>query len=397
MQAETPSLVNVGLRPIDEIIKAATVLLEGTQAQIASLKSENATLEENYELLTNNLAAAILIRNPAGKITYCSPFTEVLTGYPIQEIYATNDDFLRGIVHADDLEKYQRALKVCAAGEAFQVRYRLYHKTGIEMWVETRTVPVLDDTGAVTFSLSITLDVTAAVRYQKQVEEKNRDLRDFTYMVSHDLKAPIFTIKGMLTVLHEDFSKSLNPQVTEVVDHIEIAANRLETLVTGVLEFSRISAEDIKFSPINLQGVIQEIQQDYATSLNKPDITLHVAPKLPTVHGDNVRIYQIFSNLIGNAIKYRSAERPLELHVEETEQSNSRMATICVRDNGLGIPADKLEDVFRPFHRAHTNGIEGTGIGLATVRRVLEKLGGDIHVENQPGGGSAFYVSLRRA
>jgi PAS domain S-box-containing protein len=396
-QEEGFNSVKVGLRPLDAIIGATAQQLEGAQAQIASLKAESSTLEENYELLTNNLAAAILIRNATGKITYCSPFTEVLTGYPIQEIYAASEDFFLSVVHADDREKYERALKVCAAGEAFQVRYRLYHKTGIEMWVETRTVPVLDDRGSVTFSLSITLDVTAAVRYQRQVEEKNRDLRDFTYMVSHDLKAPIFTIKGMLTVLREDFSKSLSPEMTEIIDHIETAAKRLETLVTSVLEFSRISAEDIKFAPILLNHTLDEVRQDFATSLNKPDVSLSVEANLPNVLGDKVRIYQIFSNLIGNSLKYRDPSRPLRINVEQTVQANQRMTTICVKDNGLGIPPDKLEDVFRPFHRAHTTGVEGTGIGLATVRRVLEKLGGEIHVENQPGGGSAFYVTLRRA
>ena len=199
---------------------------------------------ERYRLLTENLAAAVIIRNADGQIVYCSPFTEVLTGYSLHEIYHAHDDFFLTVVHDDDREKFQRALKVSACGEAFQFRFRLYHKTGIEMWAEMRTVPVLDQAGAVISSLSIALDVTGAVRYQRQVEEKNRDLQDFTYMVTHDLKAPILTIKGMLGLITEDLKDAMTPELNEPLEHISKAARRLEALVASVLEYSKLSSAE---------------------------------------------------------------------------------------------------------------------------------------------------------
>ncbi len=215
-------------------------------------------------------------------------------------------------------------------------------------------------------------------------------------MLSHDLKAPIFTIKGMLGVIREDYGSKITSNITEVIGHIENATKRLESLVTGVLEFSRISSEDIKFIPISLPTIIHEIEQDFSTLLGQAGIHLSVAEQLPIVMGDKVRVYQIFSNLVGNALKYRDNDRPLEVKIEPVAQSNPRLTTICVRDNGLGIPTDKLSDVFRPFHRAHKNSIEGSGIGLATVKRILEKLGGEIRLESTPNEGSAFYVTLRK-
>src|SRR5690606_24163215 len=124
------------------------------------------------------------------------------------EIYSSQSDFFISIAHEDDKQNIERALKVASCGEAFQYRFRYYHKTGILMWAETRTVPVLNNSGEVEASLSITLDVTGSVLYQKQVEEKNRDLLDFTYMISHDLKSPIYTVKGMHGVLCEELERA---------------------------------------------------------------------------------------------------------------------------------------------------------------------------------------------
>jgi PAS domain S-box-containing protein len=364
---------------------------------VASLSEEREVLNERYSTLTDNLAAAVIIRDMSNRIIYCSPYTEVLTGYSTKEIYATTEDFFRTIIHQGDLENYQRALKVSEFGEAFQVRYRILHKTGIEMWAESRTVPVLDETGEVVASLSITLDVTGTVRYQRQVEEQNRDLHDFTYMVSHDLKAPIFTIKGMVGVIEEDFATRLDPDLKEILGHISQATRRLDQLVTGVLHYSRVSFQENALERIHLVTIFDDIKRDTERLLREVGGALTFPSDMPELRSDRLKLYQIFSNLVGNSIKYREPTRPLMVAVDVRRLDDNRSVAITVSDNGVGIPSDKFEAVFRPFQRAHTGQVEGSGIGLATVKKLVEKLGGEVTISNSSPAGTTITVVLRGA
>ncbi len=351
---------------------------------------------QQYQSLVKNLAAAVVIRNPSGTIIYCSPYTEVLTGYAVTEIENKPEDFFLSIVHEEDRERFVHALQVNAVGEPFQFRTRHYHKSGIEMWYETRTVPVHSSDGSLLFSLAVTIDVTAAVRAQKQVEERNKDLQDFTYMISHDLKAPIFTLKGMVGVLHEDLGASLPPDAVETLQHIERATQRLEQLVNSILEYSRVSVQEAKSESVDLNAIFSDVLNDYAVQSTAAQAQIRVAPGLPTVQGERIKMYQIFSNLVGNALKYRDPSRPLLIEISEKPCRFSRSAIISVKDNGTGIPSEKLPALFRPFQRGATH-VEGLGIGLACVKKLTEKLGGKVEAHSEAGNGTEFLITLRRA
>jgi PAS domain S-box-containing protein len=341
--------------------------------------------------LSDNIAASILVRDQSGKLVYCSPFTEVLTGYALSQIQSGEHDFFESIVHEEDRERYQRALRVCQAGESFQFRYRFFHKTGIEMWAETRTVPLMGADGVPHSSLSITFDVTGTVRYQRLVEERNRDLQDFTYMISHDLKAPLFTLKGMLQVLKEELPAAA---ASQPIQHMDLALHRLEALVAGVLDYSRINAQDATPSEIDLAQVLDEVRVDLSAEIQKINATVKVPPQLPRVRGEHLWLYQVFSNLIQNAIKYRDPARTPHIEVRQSASKNRRMLQLEIEDNGLGISAEYIDLIFRPFQRAHRGQVEGTGIGLACVKKIVEKLGGEVSVTSQVGEGSTFRISL---
>lgn len=364
--------------------------------QVETLSREVVQTSEQYQALTNNLAAAIIIRDGTGNLLFCSPYTEVLTGYSRQEIYDQGDTIFSQIIHEDDRELYRRAQKVAAYGEAFQYRFRFFHKSGIEMWAESRTVPILDDSGVVTSSLSVLIDITGTALYQKQVEEMNQDSQDFSYMISHDLKAPIATIKGMLNILHEEDGNRLGSDASEAIAHIENATKRLDQLVSAVLEYSRISNTGTEREPISLTKVLNDITTDFGPALRSQGGTLTIAQELPAVLGEELRVYQIFSNLIGNAIKYRAQGRNLFIEIIATGSPGSRWATITVKDNGIGIPLEKQSAVFRPFFRAHRDHTEGAGVGLACVKKMVEKLGGEISLVSEPDKGSEFTIKFVR-
>jgi PAS domain S-box-containing protein len=361
--------------------------------ELAILERKSGEAEERYNILVENIAAAIVLHDTKGAVIWCSPFTEVLTGASRREILSSNHSFWHDLVIEEDRGVYERALKIAAAGEPYHFRYRFTHGSGLTMWAETRSVPIVEpDSDSITI-LSITLDVTASVRAQQQLEERNRDLHDFTYMVSHDLKAPMNTIRGMLTLLDETRTEA--PAVVEPLDHISRALGRLDTLVKGILELARASSFSGANTPTSLMKVVAEVREDFSAALASVEGTLTVIGELPEVLGDHTRLYQIVSNLVGNAIKYHHPNRPLMVEVGVKPARSPRKAILVVSDNGRGIPTNLLPEIFHPFKRAHPEIAEGSGVGLACVRKIVEKLGGQISAESDGEFGAEFLIELR--
>lgn len=350
-------------------------------------------LISHYYLITTNLAAAVVIYDNKRRVRFCSPYTEVLTGYSVEEIMLSETDLLASLVVEDDREHYERARAVSELGEDYHVQYQSRHKTGLKLWFDTRLVPVCDSTGAVTSMMCLTVDVTESVNSKRQIQEQNQDLSDFSYMISHDLKAPIFTIKGMAVALKEDFGASLGEDGQELLRFILDGADRLEALVSSVIEYSALSTKETRESIVALNSVLDSVQQDFNEQIRITGAKITVEPGLPKVRGDQLRYYQVFSNLIGNALKYRDQSRAPEITVR-ARPGRADLAVIEITDNGLGIPEGKLKDIFRPYQRAHGNDIEGSGIGLACVKKIVEKFGGTVTAKSNEGTGSTFIVSL---
>jgi signal transduction histidine kinase len=322
----------------------------------------------------------------------------VLTGYSLSEIYRNKESFLHTSVHEDDRASLDRALAIVSTGEPFQCRYRFYHRSGMTLWFETRTVPIFDSTIQDYVALSIAIDVTAHVSNQLQIEERNRDLHEFTYMISHDLKAPILTIKGMLGILSETEDVKRSSETSEPLGYISKAIARLEQLVQGVLELARVSSSEQPLVGVDLSPVLTEVRNDYKQQIDEAHADIVIEEHLPPVLGTQTYLYQILSNLLGNAIKYRDRNRPLRFSVTTSRAASSRRRVrITITDTGRGIAPDKLDLIFKPFHRIGDSSIEGSGVGLASVKKLVEKLGGTITVESAPGVGTTFTIELRRA
>ena len=351
------------------------------------------TIKEQYDLLTNAVSAGIMLFDCKNRVIFASPYTEVLTGYSPDYVLSAGRDMLEQIIVESDVEKYKRAKQIAAVGEDMLVRYQIRHQRGFNLWLETRFVPVLSEEGKVKSIMALSIDLTESMNYQKLIEQQNQDLADFAYMISHDLKAPIFTIKGMASTLLSDNLNAISQENKDYLHYILEASDRLSALIASVVEYSSISIKDIEKDSINLTYVINNVISDLQKQIKDSNAQILVDPNLPNVTGSTVRIYQIFSNIIGNAIKYCSPERAPHVSLKLSHQSNDTV-TIDVSDNGLGIPSAKIKDVFRPFKRAHNNTIAGSGIGLACVKKIVEKLGGTVSVSSEEGIGSIFSITL---
>lgn len=364
-----------------------------TENLLDRLDSIARNIHGRYEVLTTNLAAAVIVYDEDWQVRFASPYTEVLTGYSPDEFYSSEADLFELIAVEGDGEKIARAKQVCRLGEEFHLQYQIKHRSSILLWVDGRFVPIFNEADEVIGMLSVTIDVTESIRQRKQLEQQNQDLSDFSYMVSHDLKAPIFTIKGMVAALQEDYGDKLGEEGGQLLAYITEGAQRLEKLVSSVIEYSAISIKEGTILPVQLKELMHSVMQDLSEQLRITGGKVSLSEALPSVSGDPVRIYQVFSNLLGNAIKYRSPERVLEVNIRARVLPND-FVQIEVEDNGRGIPEGKIKDIFRPYHRAHSSEIEGSGIGLASVKKIVEKAGGQVSVESVEGKGSTFKVIL---
>jgi PAS domain S-box-containing protein len=401
-QLEAPS--DTGKIAVSDIITSIILAvplfgraLRSVVNEIRTLKQSEADSRTRYKILTDHVAAAVMLHQADGTMLWCSPFTEVLTGYPLSEIYRSKESFLRAGVHDEDRESLERSFAIVATGEPFQCRYRFYHRSGMTLWFETRTVPIFDATLNDYVALSIAIDVTAHVANQIQIEGRNRDLHEFTYMISHDLKAPILTIKGMLGILGDLAEIKADPNAAQPLGYIEKAVSRLEQLVHGVLELARVSAAEQPLVGVDLTPLVDEVRQNYQQQIDEAAATLTIESQLAPVLGTNTYLYQILSNLLGNSLKYRDPQRPLLFSVTSAPGASRRKVQIVISDTGRGIAADKLALVFKPFHRIGEETIDGSGVGLASVKKLVEKIGGTIRVESTVGRGTTFFMELRRA
>jgi PAS domain S-box-containing protein len=350
---------------------------------------------DHYAKLLAHLAAAVVIRDRQGTVLFLSPFTQVLSGVAIEEMLKREVDFIYDITHPDDKESVKRALKVADSGEPFQYRSRLVHGTGIEVWIDTRTVPLTDQQGEILGSLSVSFDITSTVRYERLVEEQNRELQDLSYMISHDLKGPLATVRGMTHLLKEEHASSFKAEAVELLDHLDQAGQRLELLVGSILDFAKLSSLAINHEEINLEELISDVKRDLAQIIERENATIRIInDKLPTLGSDRLRLYQIFYNLISNSIKYRSSHHAPQITISVAQKGNSNKWQITISDNSRGIPQDKLPHVFRPFHRFHREVKDGVGLGLASVKKMVTLLGGEISLKSEVEVGTTFVVEL---
>ncbi len=229
-----------------------------------------------------------------------------------------------------------------------------------------------------------------------ELSEVNAELKAFAYSVSHDLRAPLRTMYGFSQVLLEDYSSLLDAMGQEYVRRIEAAAKRMETLIQDLLNYSSLSRTEIRFQPIDMNRVFENILLQLNDEIQRRQAKIEISQPLPAVIGHQLILEQIFSNILTNALKFVSPERIPQVKI--WAEPDAKSAIFWVEDNGIGIEKiyqDRIFNVFERLYPAET--FPGTGIGLAIVRRGVDRLSGTVGLESTPGGGSKFWIKLIRA
>ncbi len=232
-----------------------------------------------------------------------------------------------------------------------------------------------------------------AVAAQKELQRSNAELENFAYSVSHDLREPLRMVHSYLELIRHRANADLPPQVADYLDRAIHTTERMQGMVRGLLEYARVTTHGSPPAPVSADACVKAAVENLELGLEEARVSITRDP-LPAVCADSEQLARLFQNLISNAVKYRHPGRRPAIHVAARKRDDG-MASFRVSDNGRGLAAEDKERAFQLFQRPGDNtAIDGTGIGLAVCKRMVERHGGSIDVESTPGEGATFCFTL---
>lgn len=229
----------------------------------------------------------------------------------------------------------------------------------------------------------------------KKLQEANQELKDFVYIASHDLREPLRKITSFGSLLKESVEAKLNDDEKESLKYMIDGAERMTKMIEGLLTYSRVGTKEIQFEEVDLNEIVHQLKQlELSKSIEESGGTVEVPQSLPKVWANPIQIRQLMQNLIGNGLKYHTKDAKPVVTVISKSISDD-VIRIEVQDNGIGLDEKYYEDIFKMFRRLHSRTeYEGTGIGLAICKKIIDKHNGQIGVESKRGQGSTFWFTL---
>jgi len=389
--------------------------------QMHSLNAQRQELERRIEVTAQAGGVGLWEWEVGSPEVYYSPEWKRQLGYTEDEFPNTFDAW-RERLHPDDLDRMLRTVAEFNAdprGE-FVAEQRLRHRDGSYRWILVRGTAVFDADGKPHHMLGSHVDITdrklielslrdSEARYRDLVDQLEsrvaartseltdayRESRNFAYAVAHDLKAPLRAIDGFGHLLDHSASPRLNAEEREYLKRVRRGAMQMSSLIDGLLDYSRLEHRELRFCAIECSELVEDILQSMEAVIlaSKASVTVSVAPG--RVHADVEGLRIIVRNLLDNALKFSSPARPPRIDIGSYEEPGSIVLTI--QDNGIGFDPQYRDKIFEIFNRLHASGYEGTGIGLALVRKSAQRMHGHVWADSSPDQGATFFVRLPAA
>jgi PAS domain S-box-containing protein len=379
---------------------------EGAVEDVSAWKQAQLALRESearFRALILNSTDLIIVLDGEGIVRYGSPSVKTVLGYRPEDLLERQVfDFF----HPEDLPVVTEAFGdlLNSPNDSLRVEARFLHQEGSWRVIEATASNLLDHPaiqGIVVNSRDITLRKRDERRLRRQAADlarSNRELEQFAYVASHDLQEPLRMVSSYLQLLARRYQYKLDGDANEFIDYAVDGAVRMKRLINDLLAYSRVGTRGNPFEPVDCNTILDQVRINLKETIHETG-ALVTNDELPVVVADESQLVQLLQNLIGNAIKFQGVAPPL-VHVsaqrqEETAHETNGHWLFSVRDNGLGIEPQYTERIFVIFQRLHSSqDFPGTGIGLAISKRIVERHGGKIWVESEPGKGSTFFFTL---
>jgi len=360
--------------------------------------------EERFRAIFEQAAVGIAKTALGGQFMRVNPGFCQIVRYAESELLQKN---WQAITHPDDIEADREYVRSLLSGDiqTFSLEKRLLCKDEAVRWANVTVSAMRDAKGTPQYLICAIEDISqrklvqellqasldTQTRYAQELTRSNAELEQFSYVASHDLQAPLSTIAGYAQLLEKRCHNQLDAQGNKFIRNIVNSCGRMQALIDDLLEYSRVGRSEKPFDVIDCNLVFEDACANLQLAIRQDQASV-TRGDLPRVRGDSFQLLQLFQNLIGNAIKYRSSEAPM-VRVSASRQGDSWV--FSVQDNGIGIAEQYHPRIFQLFQRLHSEKqYSGTGIGLAICQRIVERHGGRLWVESEPNRGSTFYFSI---
>ncbi len=390
-----------GLRELARAIRIAVARFEDMQ-ELRRLNAVIRASERRYALAQRAANIGSWDWDIATGTLHWSEGIEPLFGLESGGFAGTYSAFLER-VHSDDRSLVQNAIRVCLEeGKDYNIQHRVVWPDGTVRWVAEIGDVIRSEDGEPLRMMGIVQDVTARKeaeaklqRYATALEASNEELQQFAYVVSHDLREPLRMVKSYLGLLKQRYQGQLDDKADEFIHYAVDGAERMQELIEDLLNYARVETRGREPVPTDAEEILARVLRTLQFKCEACNAKVTHDP-LPMVLADSTQLRQLFQNLIGNALKFRCEGRPPRVHIAAEKQGE--MWQFSVQDNGIGIPCDQVDRLFQIFQRLHTREeYEGTGIGLAICKKIVERHGGCIWVESELGEGATFCFTLPSA
>ncbi|WP_373494425.1 PAS domain S-box protein [Aquiflexum sp.] len=392
----------------DDQGKAIRVI--GAMSDITQRKESTEAIgksEERQKLIMNAALDAIVCINMEGMVTFWNPQAEKVFGWKEDEAKGKKLSELimshnHRKLHEKGMENYQKTGEGPVLNRLIELP--AIRKNGEEFTVELTILPIRQDQEE--FFCAFIRDITERksaesklhelntnlANQTKELEASNQELEQFAYVASHDLQEPLRMISSFMQQLDNKYGNSLDDRGRKYIHFAVDGANRMRQIIQDLLEFSKVGKTEKNTETIDLNELLADIKILFRKEIADKNALLEIG-EIPQIQGPQSPMRQVFQNLIGNALKYSLKDVPVKIKIRSRDMETHWQ--FAVQDNGIGIPEGSHDKIFEIFKRLHTKEeYEGTGMGLAITKKIVENMGGKIWVESEPGSGSTFFFTL---